>query len=220
MPSSGSPHRVLDLATLTGACIVALGLKVAGLFSNNDSFCKELTAACRKTGERVWRLPLHDDFKEQLKSSVADLKNMGGKWGGAVTAAKFLEQFVGSTPWIHLDIAGPSWCDAENSTRDAGGTGCFVRSLVAYVEGWSQSQRSGRGKRAVDRRMCEAESTTPDSHSQLQMLEQPVDGFESRDVERIANPVTEGMAMADGDHAEARCARRGHAGRRILDCDG
>jgi leucyl aminopeptidase len=137
------PQRVLDLATLTGSCVVALGLKVAGLFSNNDSFSKELTAACRTTGERVWRLPLHDDFKEQLKSSVADLKNIGGKWGGAITAAKFLEQFVGSTPWIHLDIAGPSWCDAENSTRDAGGTGCFVRSLVAYVERWSQAQRRG-----------------------------------------------------------------------------
>ena len=134
------PDRVLDLATLTGACIVALGLKVAGLFGNNDSFCKELIAACRKTGERVWRMPLHDDFKEQLKSSVADMKNIGGKWGGAVTAAKFLEQFVSSTPWIHLDIAGPSWCDTENSTRDSGGTGCFVRSLVAYLE------RSGLSK--------------------------------------------------------------------------
>jgi leucyl aminopeptidase len=134
------PHRVLDLATLTGACIVALGPKIAGLFGNNDSFCKELISACRRTGERVWRLPLHDDFKEQLKSSVADLKNIGGKWGGAVTAAKFLEQFVGSTPWIHLDIAGPSWCDTENSTRDSGGTGCFVRSLVAYVTRWAHSQ--------------------------------------------------------------------------------
>jgi leucyl aminopeptidase len=128
------PARVLDLATLTGACIVALGLKVAGLFGNNDAYCKELVAACRKTGERVWRMPLHDDFKEQLKSSVADLKNIGGKWGGAVTAAKFLEQFVSSTPWIHLDIAGPSWCDTENTTRDSGGTGCFVRSLVTYME--------------------------------------------------------------------------------------
>ncbi len=142
------PHRVLDLATLTGACIVALGLKVAGLFGNNDDFCSEFAAVCRKTGERVWRLPLHDDYKEQLKSSVADLKNIGGKWGGAVTAAKFLEQFVGSTPWIHLDIAGPSWCDSENATRDAGGTGCFVRTLVAYVEQWAaqsrESQNSGR----------------------------------------------------------------------------
>ena len=62
------------------------------------------------------------------------MKNVGGKWGGAITAAKFLEQFVGSTPWVHLDIAGPSWCDSENATRDAGGTGCFVRTLVAYLE--------------------------------------------------------------------------------------
>jgi leucyl aminopeptidase len=134
------PARILDLATLTGACVVALGLKIAGLFSNNDSFCKELSAACRKTGERVWRLPLHDDFKEQLKSSVADFKNVGGKWGGAVTAAKFLEQFVASTPWIHLDIAGPSWCDTENTTRDSGGTGCFVRSIVTYLERSSRAE--------------------------------------------------------------------------------
>jgi leucyl aminopeptidase len=136
------PHRVLDLATLTGACIVALGLKVAGLFSNNDEFSQDLVDACRQTGERVWRLPLYEDYKEQLKSSVADLKNVGGKWGGAATAAKFLEQFVGSASWIHLDIAGPSWCDTENSMRDAGGTGCFVRSLVAYAERWAQAQRS------------------------------------------------------------------------------
>lgn len=132
--SEQKPHRVIDLATLTGACMVALGPKVAGLFSNDDSFCDELLAACRKTGERVWRMPLDQDYKEQLKSSVADLKNIGGKWGGAITAAKFLEQFVDSTPWIHLDIAGPSWCDSENSTRDAGATGCFVRTLVALFE--------------------------------------------------------------------------------------
>jgi leucyl aminopeptidase len=128
------PHRVLDLATLTGACIVALGMKIAGLFSNDDSFCQEFQSACRRTGERVWRLPLDDDFKEQLKSQVADWKNVGGKWGGAVTAAKFLEQFVGSTPWIHLDIAGPSWADSDSATRDTGATGCFVRTLVALVE--------------------------------------------------------------------------------------
>ncbi|MGO9462954.1 MAG: leucyl aminopeptidase [Isosphaeraceae bacterium] len=128
------PYRVLDLATLTGACMVALGPKVAGLFGNDDAFCADLQAACRKTGERVWRMPLDSDFKEQLKSSVADLKNIGGKWGGAITAAKFLEQFVDSAPWIHLDIAGPSWCDSENTTRDAGATGCFVRTLVALLE--------------------------------------------------------------------------------------
>ena len=77
------PHRLLDLATLTGACIVALGPKVAGLFSNDASLCQDLIAASRRTGERVWRLPLDDDYKEQLKSHVADLKNVGGKWGGA-----------------------------------------------------------------------------------------------------------------------------------------
>jgi len=128
------PHRILDLATLTGACMVALGSKVAGLFSNDDAFCADLLAACRRTGERVWRMPLDHDYKEQLKSTVADLKNIGGKWGGAITASKFLEQFVDSTPWIHLDIAGPSWWDTENTTRDAGATGCFVRTLVALVD--------------------------------------------------------------------------------------
>ena len=107
------------------------GPKVAGLFSNDDAFAEDVLAACRQTGERAWRLPLDDDYKEQLKSNVADLKNVGGKWGGAITAAKFLEQFVGATPWVHLDIAGPSWADAETATRDAGGTGCFVRTLVS-----------------------------------------------------------------------------------------
>jgi leucyl aminopeptidase len=129
------PERMLDVATLTGACMVALGTKVAGLFSSDDTFRRDLMAACRRTGERAWELPLDDDYKDQLKSHVADLKNVGGKWGGAITAAKFLEQFAGSTPWIHLDIAGPSWCDSENSTRDTGGTGCFVRTLVTYLEG-------------------------------------------------------------------------------------
>jgi leucyl aminopeptidase len=136
------PQRMLDLATLTGACVVALGTKVAGLFGNDAAFCQDLIAASRRTGERVWRLPLDDDYKEQLKSNVADIKNVGGKWGGAVTAAKFLEQFVGSTPWAHLDIAGPSWNDSDSATRDAGGTGCFVRTLIAYLERTVQSPAS------------------------------------------------------------------------------
>jgi leucyl aminopeptidase len=128
------PGLVLDLATLTGACMVALGTKVAGLFGNDEAFCREFLAACGQTGERAWRLPLDDDYKEALKSQVADLKNIGGKWGGAVTAAKFLEQFVGSTPWIHLDIAGPSWAESDSPGRDIGATGCFVRTLVRLVE--------------------------------------------------------------------------------------
>lgn len=133
------PARLLDLATLTGACMVALGTKVAGLFSNNDAFAEAVQAGARRIGERAWRLPLDEDFKEGLKSQVADLKNVGGRWGGAITAAKFLEQFVGETPWVHLDIAGPSWFDNDNASHDAGGTGCFVRTLVALIESETES---------------------------------------------------------------------------------
>jgi leucyl aminopeptidase len=131
------PTRILDLATLTGACMVALGSKIAGLFSNDDALRDQLLATSQLTGERAWPLPLDDDFKDQLKSQVADLKNVGNKWGGASTAAKFLQQFVGSVPWVHLDIAGPSWTDSDSPTRDAGGTGCFVRTLVTLAETWA-----------------------------------------------------------------------------------
>jgi leucyl aminopeptidase len=136
------PARLLDLATLTGACMVALGPKVAGLFSNDDVFTQDVLDACKRTGERAWRLPLDDDYKEQLKSNVADLKNVGGKYGGAITAAKFLQTFVAEIPWVHLDIAGPSWADSDSSTRDAGGTGCFVRTLVALAEKGTTQDRS------------------------------------------------------------------------------
>jgi leucyl aminopeptidase len=129
-----NPARIVDLATLTGSCMVALGMRVAGLFGNDDALCQSVLDGCRLTGERAWRLPLDDDYKEALKSDVADLKNVGGKWGGAITAAKFLEQFVGETPWAHLDIAGPSWAESECATRDAGGTGCFVRTLIALCQ--------------------------------------------------------------------------------------
>jgi leucyl aminopeptidase len=132
--AESSPSSIVDLATLTGACMVALGPKVAGLFCNQEILSQSLLRACGLSGERVWRLPLDDDYKEQLKSNVADLKNVGGKWGGAITAAKFLEHFVGETSWAHLDIAGPSWNESDNATRDAGATGCFVRTLVALLE--------------------------------------------------------------------------------------
>lgn len=132
--AEAKPGRILDLATLTGACMVALGTKVAGLFSNDERFSEAVVDASRRTGERVWRLPLDDDYRDLLKSNVADLKNVGGKWGGAITAAKFLEQFVAETPWVHLDIAGPSWADSENTTHDAGSTGCFVRTLIELIE--------------------------------------------------------------------------------------
>ncbi len=132
--AESNPSRILDLATLTGACMVALGTRYAGLFGNDDEWVGSVESASKSTGERTWRLPLDDDFLDALKSTVADLKNVGGKWGGAITAAKFLEQFVGDVPWAHLDIAGPSWADADSPTRDAGGTGCFVRTLVTLME--------------------------------------------------------------------------------------
>jgi leucyl aminopeptidase len=136
------PDRLIDLATLTGACMVALGLRTAGLFATDDALAADLLDACKTTGERAWRMPLDDDFAEGLKSDVADLKNVAGKWGGAVTAAKFLQRFVGETPWAHLDIAGPSWVDSDSATRDAGGTGCFVRTLIALVEAGGQRNPS------------------------------------------------------------------------------
>jgi leucyl aminopeptidase len=132
--AEAQPARMIDLATLTGACLVALGTKIAGLFSNDEAFADELAGASKTAGERVWALPLDDDFKDSLKSSVADMKNIGARWGGAVTAAKFLQEFVADVAWIHLDIAGPSWADSDSATRDAGGTGCFVRTLTAYME--------------------------------------------------------------------------------------
>ena len=128
------PARIVDLATLTGACLVALGNKVAGLCSNDDASAAAVTVAAKLAGERTWRLPLDDDYLDQLKSPVADLKNVGGKYAGAITAAKFLEQFVAEVPWVHLDIAGPAWADSDAATRDAGGTGCFVRTLVGLAE--------------------------------------------------------------------------------------
>jgi leucyl aminopeptidase len=138
----GKPSRILDLATLTGACMVALGTKVAGLFANNDQFAASVTAASALSGERTWRLPLDDDYKEALKSQVADLKNVGGKWGSAITAARFLQEFVAEIPWVHLDIAGPAWADTECATRDSGGTGCFVRTLVHLIEAEAQNEQA------------------------------------------------------------------------------
>ncbi len=123
--------HLVDLATLTGACVVALGTEVAGVMSNNDPWRDRVLKAAEQTGERAWPLPMFPLYGEMIKSEVADIKNTGGvRWAGAISAAKFLEEFVGTTPWAHLDIAGPAWAEKENATRAAGGTGCFVRTLV------------------------------------------------------------------------------------------
>ena len=126
-----APRRMIDLATLTGACMVALGNDVAGLFTNDQACCDALAAAARSVGEPVWQLPMYPDYGEQIKSDVADIKNVGeGRLGGAITAAKFLERFVGDTPWTHVDIAGPAFAEKPRPWTDGGGTGVMVRPLV------------------------------------------------------------------------------------------
>ena len=127
------PAAVVDLATLTGACVVALGQGVAaGLFSNDDALRDQLVDAGQATPERVWPLPLWDDYRASIKSDVADMKNSGGRFGGVATSAVFLQQFV-DYPWAHLDIAGMALSEKENSYTPAGGTGFGVRLLVEFL---------------------------------------------------------------------------------------
>ena len=135
-----NPVMMVDLATLTGACMVALGNEVAGLMSNNPEVQSAIQDAAAIEGEYVWPLPMFELFDEKIKSKVADIKNVGnGRWGGAITAAKFLEQFVGDTPWCHIDIAGPSFADDATPVRDAGATGVMVRTLVRWIESTAES---------------------------------------------------------------------------------
>jgi leucyl aminopeptidase len=130
--------KIVDLATLTGACVVALGTEVAGAMTNDQSWCDAVLAAAHRAGEPLWQLPMYPEiYDELIKSEVADIKNVGeGRWGGAITAAKFLEQFVGQTPWAHLDIAGPAFRDKAKPWCDAGASGQFVRTLVELARAW------------------------------------------------------------------------------------
>lgn len=131
------PSKVIDLATLTGACVVALGNNYAGMMGNDDKLKKRMKSASEKTWERVWELPLDDDFQDQIKSKVADIKNTGGREGGAETAGAFLSRFVGDIPWVHLDIAGTAWTQKNNSQRaylPAGATGFGVRLLYEFLK--------------------------------------------------------------------------------------
>jgi len=131
------PDVIIDLATLTGACIVALGYAVAGLFSNNDKLADEIYQAGQQSGEKVWRMPLWDVYDEQIKSDVADVSNTGGRGAGSVTAAKFLEKFIdGHKNWAHIDIAGPSF-QPKGAGKVNGGTGFGVSLLVELLKKWS-----------------------------------------------------------------------------------
>jgi leucyl aminopeptidase len=127
-------EAIVDLATLTGACVVALGDGIAGLWSNSNELVAQIESASQKAGEKFWRMPLEEPYFEQLKSVVADFKNTGSRAGGSITAALFLKQFVDKTPaWAHLDVAGPVWTEKENGYINAGGTGYPVRTLVNLV---------------------------------------------------------------------------------------
>jgi len=127
------PDVVLDFATLTGACIVALGPHTAGVMGNDETLATEFLAAAEQSGEEMWRLPLPPRLAEQLKSEIADLKNTGERWGGALTAGLFLKEFVGNVPWIHVDIAGPSSASKEQGHVGKGGTGFGALSILNYL---------------------------------------------------------------------------------------
>lgn len=128
------PDAIVDLATLTGACMVALGEEVSGLMSNAPKLAQDLLMAAARAGEKFWELPLEKNYKPLLKSEVADLKNIAGKYGGALTAGLFLEEFVGETPWAHLDIAGPSFAERPmNAYTKHGGTGFGARTLLEWL---------------------------------------------------------------------------------------
>ena len=130
-------NKIIDLATLTGACVVALGMDVAGLMTNDEDWCDRVAEAAQRCGEAAWPLPMFPEFAEQIKSQVADIKNIGeGRWGGAITAAKFLEEFVAERPWVHIDIAGPAFREKSKAWMDGGASGAFVRTLVQVAEDW------------------------------------------------------------------------------------
>jgi leucyl aminopeptidase len=132
----GCTH-LIDAATLTGAVVVALGHTFTGVFSNDDSLREQWMKAAEAGGERMWHLPMDEEFKEKLKGSYADLQNIaGGRYGGASMAANFLKEFAGSTPWVHLDIAGTAWIEEAKPWMAKGPTGCMVRSLVKLAMNW------------------------------------------------------------------------------------
>jgi leucyl aminopeptidase len=134
----GATHLV-DAATLTGAIGVALGLLNAGLFSNDDATSQQFLDGLALSGEKFWRMPCTDDYRDQIKSQIADIRNTGAtRYGGATTAAMFLKEFVGVTPWLHLDIAGTAWSDDNEPWISRGPTGMAVRSITEWVRSYAK----------------------------------------------------------------------------------
>jgi leucyl aminopeptidase len=125
--------EIIDMATLTGACVVALGPLCSGLMSNDQALADRLLVAAERAGERVWQLPLIDEYREHLKSDVADMNNVGPRGGGAITAGLFLKEFAGERPWAHFDIAGPAFVEKDVPLGPKGATGAAVRTILAYL---------------------------------------------------------------------------------------
>ena len=137
------PDTIVDLATLTGACVIALGNDVAGLWSNNNILATELLDSSLKSGEGLWQMPLQKSYKDGLKSHIADMKNTGPRAGGSITAALFLEEFVDNNiDWAHIDIAGTCWTEKNNGENPSGATGYGVRTLVQWVKDQSLDPKS------------------------------------------------------------------------------
>lgn len=133
------PDLVIDLATLTGACVVALGQVTSGMMGNDQDMMNRLKEAGERVSERVWQLPLHEEYARLIKSNVADVKNVGGRWGGAITAAMFLKVFIGDYRWIHLDIAGTAIAEEPSDYIPRGGSGVGVRLLVEFLRHWEKT---------------------------------------------------------------------------------
>jgi len=130
--------KIVDCATLTGACVIALGHAASAALANDDAFVDAFLQVANSTGERYWRMPIYDDYATQMKSDIADLKNTGGRPAGTCAAAAFLQSFVDKTPWIHLDIAGTAYLDNESAWQAKGPTGTPVRAFIALVESLSK----------------------------------------------------------------------------------
>jgi leucyl aminopeptidase len=127
------PAIMIDVATLTGACVVALGQHACGVMGNDKKAVDRVIEAGKHANEKAWELPLWDVYSEDIKGQFSHLKNAGGRWGGAITAGAFLKEFVGKTPWVHMDIAGMAWVNDPKPHLSAGATGFGVRTLVQYV---------------------------------------------------------------------------------------
>jgi leucyl aminopeptidase len=134
----GATHLV-DLATLTGACRIALGAIRAAVLGNRQDFMDSFLEAARAAGEKMWQLPLDDEYREMIRSTVADMANSGGRFGGVITAAKFLQEFVGELPWVHVDIAGTAWNDEDKPYLPKGPSGIAIRTLVEFAAGFGTS---------------------------------------------------------------------------------